>query len=197
MRRVLSSSFDDWHEHTFVNLIVHIAPANAVAPKSQQPDHKRCRVPNDNERHFLPESALLQSPNSDQPRYQRAEAQIGADVGETNCAWMSERDGQTPRQSLCKNEPQMSPWAHVPHHRHPAKPLDKKILQRIVVRNGLNGIRKQLDFKTLFRDQSANQKVIRGTIFDRLITPESGKVRARRDDRLSQHELDSIQLPRH
>src|SRR5260370_27125096 len=104
---------------------------------------------------------------------------------------MRQRDSQTPRQSLRKSEPQVPPGTHVPHHRHPAKPLDEKILQRIVVWNGLNGVRKQLDFKALFRDQSANQKIIRGTILDGLIAAESGDVRTRRDNRLSQRELDA------
>src|SRR5260370_35962371 len=110
---------------------------------------------------------------------------------------MSQRDGQTPGQSLRKSEPQVSPGTHVAHHRYPSKRLDKKIVQRIIVWNGLNGVRKQLDFKALLRDQSANEKVIRGAILDGLITPESGEVRARRDDRLSQRELDSVELPRH
>src|SRR5260370_26235607 len=110
---------------------------------------------------------------------------------------MRQRNNHAPWQSLGKSEAQVSPGTHVAHHRHPAKPLDKKILQRIAIRNGLHGIRQQLDFKALLGDQSANEKVVRGTVLDGLITTESGEVRPRRDDGLPQGEFYAVQLPRH
>src|SRR6202022_3020735 len=110
---------------------------------------------------------------------------------------MRQRNSKTPWQSLSKSEAQVSPGTHVAHHRHPAKPLDKKIFQRIAIRNGPHGIGQQLDFKALLGDQPADQKVIRGTVLDGLVTAESGEVRSGRDDGLPQGEFYAVQLPRH
>ena len=96
-----------------------------------------------------------------------------------------------------KGETEVSPGAHVAHHSHPAKPLDEKILHRIVIGNGLDGVREQLDFEALLRNQPADEKIISRTIFDGFVAAESSKVGARRDDRLSQSEFDSIELARH
>src|SRR6266849_5513707 len=58
MRRILDGSLDDRHEHPFANAVIHIAPANAVASEGQQPDHEGGCVPQNDERHLFPESAL-------------------------------------------------------------------------------------------------------------------------------------------
>src|SRR5438552_18002934 len=110
---------------------------------------------------------------------------------------MSKSTSETPGQSLGKSEPDMPPGTHMPHHRHPTKPLDKKILHCIAVRNGLDGVRKQLDLKTLLRDQPADEKIIGGAVLNGFVAAETGEVGARRDDRLPKSEFDSIQLARH
>src|SRR5438477_12519709 len=91
----------------------------------------------------------------------------------------------------------MSPRTHVAHYGHPAKPLDEKRAWRIVIRDGLDGVRKQLDFKALLRNQPANEKIIGGTILDGFVAAESGEMGTSSDDCLSESEFDSIELAGH
>src|SRR5690242_74246 len=189
VRRILHGSLDDGHEQAFANPIIHIAPTNAATPESQQPNYKRGGVPQDNERHFFPKAVLLEPPNSDEPGDQHAKEKICAHIAESDGGRMSERNRKTPRQSLRESEPEMPPWAHVAHDGHPAKTLDEKVFQGIVVWDGTDGVWKQLDFETLLGNQAANEKIVSGTILDGLVAAESGKVLARGDDRLTESEL--------
>src|ERR1700694_5142168 len=108
---------------------------------------------------------------------------------------MGESDGQTPWQTLRKSKPHMSPRTHVPHHRHPTYSLAEERAGRIIVWYGLHRVRKQFDFKALLRDQTANQKIVGGLVFNRLVSAKSSKVRTGGNNGRSQGELNSIQLP--
>src|SRR5260370_20390523 len=96
-RRILSGSLDDRHERSFTNQVIHITPANAISTESQQPDHERGRVPDDDEGHLLPKTALLESPDADQPGDQDPEDKVGAEIREADCGWMRDRNGEAPR----------------------------------------------------------------------------------------------------
>ena len=91
----------------------------------------------------------------------------------------------------------MSPGTHVPHDGHPTEALTEKRAWRIVIRDGLDGVRKQLDFKALLRNQPANEKIIGGTILDGFVAAESCEMGTSRDDCLSESEFDSIELAGH
>src|SRR5260370_19746542 len=105
---MLSGSVDDRQERSSANPVIHITPVNAIAPESQQPDHERGRVPHDDERHLLPETALLESPDADQPGDQNPEEKVGAKIREADCGWMCDRNGEAPRQALREGESQVS-----------------------------------------------------------------------------------------
>src|SRR6266850_641573 len=183
------------YEHALLNPVVDVAPPYAVASERQQPDHKRGRIPDHDERHPFPESSLVQSPNADQPRHCHAERQIEADIGEANCRRISQRNGQTPWQSLCESKAHMSPRTHVPHHRHPTEPLAEKRTRRVIVWYGLHRIGKQFDLQALLRDQASNQKIIGGPVFNGFVSAKFSKVRAGCDNGGPQGELNTIQLP--
>src|SRR5207302_10101499 len=110
---------------------------------------------------------------------------------------MSQRNRQTPWKCLRESEAHMSPGTHVTHDGHPTEALTEKRAWRIVIRDGLDGVRKQLDFKALLRNQPANEKIIGGTILDGFVAAESGEMGTSRDDCLSESEFDSIQLAGH
>jgi len=98
---------------------------------------------------FFPKSALLQPPDADQPCHRHAKPQIGAEIREANSCWMSQRNSQTPRQSLCKSKPHVPPRTHVAHHSHPTEPLAEERAGRIIVRYGLHRVRKQFRLSNL------------------------------------------------
>src|SRR5215831_8059806 len=155
------------HEHAIANPVIHVAPTNAPAPKSQQPDDKRSGIPNKEEGHFFPESGFLQAPATHKPGDCHTKHDIRSKVRQSNAIpGMSEKHCQTPRQALCEHEADVAPRAHVAHHRQPAEALDEKAFQGIVVRNGLDGIRQQLDLVTLLRDVPADQQIVRRAVLD-------------------------------
>src|SRR5258708_22581715 len=123
MRRVLNRRLNNRNKHSFANPIVHIAPTNAVAAEGQEPDQKRSSIPNDEERHGPPKTALLEAPDTDEPGDQHATKKIGTDVSEANRIGMSQSNRQTPGQTLREREAQVAPRAHVAHPRHPGNAL--------------------------------------------------------------------------
>src|SRR6266850_3426911 len=191
----LRRTCDGGHEHSLSNPIIDVAPADTIAPERQQPDHERRCIPNDDEWHFFPESLLPHSPRAHQPRHRHAEPHVGADIPEADYSWMSQRDSYAPWQSLGKSKPRMSPRPHVPHHCHPTKPLAEKRAGRIKVWHCLHRVREQLDLNSLLRDQTANQQIIGGLVFNRFVSAESSKARTGCNNGRSQGELNSIQLP--
>src|SRR5439155_26964894 len=95
---------------------------------------------------------------------------------------MSQRNRQTPWKCLRESEPHMSPGTHVPHDGHPTEALTENRTWRIVIRDGLDGVRKQLDFKALLRNQPANEKIIGGTILDSFVAAATREMGTSRDD---------------
>src|SRR6266700_1029528 len=194
----MSRIWNDRHKHPLSNPIIHIAAADAPAPKRQQPNDKGSPVPNEDERHLPPVALLLQSPDADQPGHREAEPHIGADIGETDSGGgMHDGNSQSPWQSLRENQAHVAPGAHVAHDRHPTKTFDEKIPEGIVVWNSPYGVRKQLDFVTLLGNQPAHQKIVGGAVLDGLIAAKSREARASRNNCLSQGKLDSVQLARY
>src|SRR5438552_18288248 len=104
---------------------------------------------------------------------------------------MNQRNRQTPWKSLRESEAHMSPGTHVPHDGHPTEALTEKRAWRIVIRDGLDGVRKQHDFKALLRNQPANEKIIGGTIPDGFGDAETGELGKGRGDWPAVCEFDS------
>src|ERR1700730_16294358 len=64
-RSLLRSRRSYWDEQAFANTIVNVAPANASAAETEQPDQQGPGIPQRHERHLLPDTPLLHPPNTD------------------------------------------------------------------------------------------------------------------------------------
>src|SRR5215470_16792771 len=110
---------------------------------------------------------------------------------------MREEHGKGPRQPLREDEAKVSPCAHVTHHRKPAQALDEQILERMVIRNGFNGVRQELDLIPLLSDVAPHQKIVCRLILDGLVSAERLEGGSRGNNRLAKSELDAVKLARH
>ncbi len=97
---------------------------------------------------------------------------------------------------MSENQTEVPPRPHVAHDSHPAQALEEKFAQGTKVSDSFDGVGQQFDFETLFRDQAADEEIIRRTVRDGGVAAEACEMFARRDDCLAEGELHSIQLAR-
>ncbi len=169
-----------------------------LRPKLSKPDQQRPCVPHGTSAIFfqMPLCFIPQTPISQVIAVRTT--QVSAEIKERHTRSGMNRYGRDgPSQALRKYKTDVTPRAHVAHHRHPAQPFKEKLTQGVKISDRFNGIGQELHFKTLLRNQTADQQIVRGTILDRGVATESGEMFSRGDNGLSKGELDSVQLTGH
>src|SRR5271165_1862251 len=138
------------YKHSLADGVVHATPADAPASETEHPNKKSRGIPDGNHRHLAPEALLLHPIDAHQPRHSQAKHSIGSQICDCHSHGRLDRyRNQRPRQSLGEDQPEMSPGTHMPHHRHPAQPLEDEFAQGPEVCDCLNRVRKQFDFISL------------------------------------------------
>src|SRR5229473_2438336 len=91
----------------------------------------------------------------------------------------------------------MPPRAHVPHHDDPSQPLVEEFAHRVKVNNRLDAIRQQCNFVALLGNETAHEKIVRGTVLDRSVAAELAEASSSGRDCRAEREFHSIELPRY
>src|SRR5579872_6705293 len=100
------------------------------------------------------------------------------------------------RQALRKNQAEMAPWPHMPHHDHPAQALVQKIRQRTIVGYDVRRIGKQFHTVALPSDQAADEQIVTGLILDGFVAAEARQARAGGGNGGTERELHAVELTR-
>ena len=82
-----------------MDAVIDATPSNGSLSETDQPNDKRHRIPQRNQRNPLPNARLLHAPDADQPRYCDSKREIDANVDKLNFRGRVDRDGnERPRQ---------------------------------------------------------------------------------------------------
>src|SRR6185312_5914850 len=92
-------------------------------------------------------------------------------------------------------EAEMPGGPHVSHNYDPAHAFEQKLPHRRVVGDGVDEIRQQFDLVTVFVDEATDEEVVRGTIFERLITSEFAEPGFGGGDGGAEGKFDSLEAP--
>ena len=97
---------------------------------------------------------------------------------------------------MSKDQAQVAGGAHMAHDHNPPQAFVKQIAERGVVGNGFDSVGKKLYLQALFRDETTDQKVVRGTIFKSFISAEKSEVRTGGGDSGAKRKFHAVKLAR-
>lgn len=184
------------NEHASADIVVNAAPTNRATGKTNEPNDERQGIPQRDERKALRNGAGAQTPHADQAGHDGAEDEVRSKIcGGDHGRGAHRKCEKRPRETLREDEAEMAPGTHVAHDRHPAQAFVEEFLECAEIGDGFDDIRKKFDFGALFSDETADEEIIGGTIFDNGIAAERFEVVAGGDDGLAKSELDTVKLP--